>query len=105
MKIILSDSKGATFAKVTNWSDANTAAKAIFKRQYWSDLYYDILFDDGTQTGGSIDLEPESFHKPHQKELFTTHLKTFWSNVSKTTPKPYLTQKDINFCKTLLTYL
>lgn len=105
MKIILSNSNGSTFATVNNWQDANTAAKAIFKRQYWSDLYYDIFFQDGTQTAGSIDLEPASFHKPHQKELFTTHLKTFWGNISKATPKPYLSQEDIDFCKNSLKYL
>lgn len=105
MKIILFDSQGNTFASVTTWDAANVAAKAVFKRQNWSDLYYDIFFDDGTQTGGSIDLEPESFHKPHQSQIFTWHLKTFWTNVSKSKPLPYLSQSDIDFCKTLLNYL
>lgn len=105
MKIILSNSDGNKFATVQSWESANLAAKAVFKRNYWSDLYYDIFFDDNTQTCGSIDLEPSSFHKPHQNNIFTWHLKTFWTNVSKSEPKTYLTQEDINFTKKLLTYL
>ena len=106
MKIILFDSTGSKFATVDNWSKANEAAKAIFKRNYWSDLYYEIFFEDGTQTCGSIDLEPASFHKPHQKTIFTTHLKTFWTNLSNVTPPKYgLTIEDIDFTKKLLTYL
>lgn len=105
MRISLFDSTASHFATVNNWSDANVAAKAIFKRQNWSDLYYDIFFDDGTQTGGSIDLEPESFHKPHQNEIFTWHLRTFWTNISKSKPLPHLTQEDIDFTAKLLTYL
>ncbi len=105
MTIVLFDSNGSTFASVTSFEMANVAAKAVFKRQFWSNLYYDIFFDDNTQTAGSIDLEPESFHKPHQNELFTWHLRTFWTNVSKSKPLPYLTQEDIDFTAKLLTYL
>ena len=98
MKIILTSSIGTTFAKVDTFENANVAAKAIFKCNYWSDLYYDIFFDDGTQTAGSIDLEPQSFHKPHQQSIFTTHLKTWWGNISKLpTPKFGLTQEDIDY--------
>lgn len=110
MKILLSSSTGSKFAEVDNFTNANVAAKAVFKCNYWSDLYYDILFDDGTQTAGSIDLEPQSFHKPHQNIIFTNHLKTWWGNVSRITPNEYgfmkgFTQEDIDFCKKLLTYL
>lgn len=106
MKIILSDYNGSKFATVTTWEKANEAAKAIYRRNRWSDLIYDIFFDDGTQTAGSIDLEPHSFHKPHQNQIFTTHLRTFWGNVSKQQPGKYgLTADDIQFCKTLLNYL
>lgn len=105
MKITLSTDNGHIFTTVRDWNTANEAAKAIFKRKYWSDLYYDITFDDATQTAGSIDLEPQSFHKPHQENLFTWHLKTFWGNVSKETPKVYLSQEYINECKNLLNYL
>lgn len=105
MKITLSNSDGKLFATVSAWDLANLAARAIFKRNYWSDLYYHIIFDDGNEVAGSIDLEPYSFHAPKQKELFTQHLKTFWSNVSKSEPKPYLSEQDINYCKQLLKYL
>lgn len=105
MKILLFTSTTSLFATVTSWDAANVAAKAVFKKQYWSDLYYAIFFDDGTTTAGSIDLEPYSFHKDHQNELFTWHLRTFWTNVSKSNPMPHLTQEDINFKANLLTYL
>jgi len=103
MTIRLTDSNGNLFAQVQNWNNANLAAKSIFKRQYWSDLYYFIEFDDKHEAYGSIDLEPESFHKPHQKELFTWHLKTFWGNCSKAKPQTGLSADDITYFKFLLT--
>lgn len=105
MKILLLDYKSSIFASVESWDAANIAAKAVLKRKYWSNLYYDIHFDDGTSTAGSIDLEPESFHKPHQNEIFTWHLRTFWTNISKAEPSPNWTQKNIDFASKLLTYL
>lgn len=106
MKIVLFDSNGNNFATVYNFEKANEAAKAVFKRKHWSNLYYDIFFDNGTQTSGSIDLEPQSFHKPHQTNIFTWHLKTFWGNISRLKePKFGLTVEDINYCKWMLTQL
>ncbi len=106
MKIRLTDSKGSLFAEVQNWDDANVAAKSIFKRNYWSDLYYFIEFDDNQETYGSIDLEPKSFHRPHQNNLFTTHLHTFWSNCSKVKlPHFQITSEDVAYFKFLLTKL
>lgn len=106
MKIILSDSTGKKFTTLAEWEAANVAAKAIFKKQYWSDLYYEIFFNDGTEVTGSIDLEPKSFHDPHINKIFTNHLQTFWGNISKLQqPKYGLTSADIDFCKTLLTYI
>jgi len=110
MKIKLTDSDGKLFATVTSWENANIAAKAIFKLHKYSDLYYHLFFDDGNDIAGSIDLEPHSFHQPHQKTILTSHLKTFWGNVSRITPNEYgwlrgFTQQDIDECKTLLTYL
>lgn len=106
MKIILSNSDGKLFTTATSWSQANQAARAIFKRNFWSDLIYYIIFDDGKETAGSIDLEPASFHTRHQREIVTTHLQTFWGNVSKQKPGKYgLTEEDINFTKGLLNYL
>lgn len=83
MKIILTTSTGKIFAEVQTLREANIAAKSVFKRNYWSDLYYHIMFDDGSETSGSIDLEPAEFHKPHQNNLFTWHLNTYWNNIIK----------------------
>ena len=106
MKIILSDSRDNIFTHAGSWEDANIACKAIFKRQNYSDIYYAITFDDGREIGGAIDIEPESFHKPHQSTIFTWHLKTWWTNISRLpAPKYSLTQADIDECKVLLTYL
>ncbi len=105
MEIRLTDSEGNKFAVVNNWDAANLAAKAVFKRNYWSDLYYFIEFDDKQEAYGSIDLEPQSFHKEHQSILFTWHLKTFWTNVSRSEPKSYLSKDEIQYCKHLLNYL
>lgn len=102
MKIRLTTDTGSLFAEVQSWAEANLAAKSIFKRNYWSDLYYFILFDDEQEAYGSIDLEPESFHKPHQNEIFTWHLKTFWSNSSKS---ERLSKDDRNYFTYLLTHL
>lgn len=106
MKIILTDSQGNLLAAVTNWVTANVAAKAIIKRNKWSNLYYSIQFDNGEQVTGSIDLEPRSFHQPYLNCVVTKHLKTWWTNISKLpAPKFGFEQSDIDYCKTLLTYL
>ena len=106
MIIHLSTYHGEKFTTVTSWDQANQAARAIFKRDTWSDLVYQIIFDDGNETAGSIDLEPQSFHTRHQREIVTNHMRTFWGNVSKQKPGKYgLTQEDINFTKGLLNYL
>jgi len=106
MKIRLTDSNGALFAQVNDWDSANIAVKSIFKRNYWSDLYYWIEFDDKQEAYGSIDLEPQSFHKPHQNNIFTHQLKTFWNNCSKQKPGNFgLNSEDIKYFKFLLTKL
>ena len=106
MKIRLTSSSGSLFAEVQTWHEANIAAKSIFKRQYWSDLYYFIEFDDNQEAYGSIDLEPASFHRPHQRELFTRHLKTFWGNCAKVKqPSSLISKEDVKYFKFLLTKL
>jgi hypothetical protein len=109
MKIRLTTDTGALFAEVTTWSEANTAARAVFKRNNWSDLYYFIEFDTKQETSGSIDLEPYSFHARQQREIFTTHLKTFWSNIKaleRNKAKIYgISEDDQKFCAYLLTEL
>lgn len=104
MTITLSASNGNVFATVTSWAAANVAAKAIFKRQQYSDLYYLIDHPD-VNVMGSIDLEPESFHKPHQHKILTWHLKTFWGNVSKSQPNTLMSQADIDFAKEVVAIL
>jgi len=106
MNIKLTTTDGRLFANVDNWNDANIAAKSIFKRQYYSDLCYDITFDDGTQVNGSIDLEPQCFHKGHQNTIITTHLKTFWTNITEVKlPHFQITESDIKHFAFLLTKL
>lgn len=108
MQIILSNSDGHKFTTARSWDEANQAARAIFKRNFWSDLYYQIIFDDGKETAGSIDLEPASYHTRHQREIVTNHMRTFWGNVAKLAPNkaPYFySEEDINFTKGLLNYL
>ena len=106
MKITFTTSSGSLFAKVDNWNDANLITKSIFKRNYWSDLYYDIEFTDGQCINGSIDLEPQCFHRPHQNELFTWHLKTFWTNISNIKlPHFAISENDVKLFTNLLTKL
>lgn len=106
MKITLKTSTGSLFAIVNNWQDANLISKSIFKRNYYSDLYYDIEFEDGQCINGSIDLEPQCFHKPHQNEIFTKHLKTFWTNISKVKlPHFAIGENDVKLFTNLLTKL
>jgi hypothetical protein len=106
MTIKLTTTKGNLFAIINNWNDANLAAKSIFKRNYYSDLCYDITFDDGEKISGSIDLEPQSFHKEHQSEIITTHLKTYWGNISNIVlPRFPFTQEDKDYFTFLLTKL
>ena len=102
MEIILTDSRGSQFCKVATFEQANTAAKAVIKRRRWSDLYYKITFDEGTETEGSIDLEPRTFHQPHLSHIITNHLKTWWTNVSNSKAS-YLPEDYKQFCKRLLT--
>lgn len=105
MTITLTDSRKHLFAQVNNWDEANIAARSVFKRKYWSDLYYSIKFDDGNEVDGSIDLEPYSFHARQQRELFTKHLKTFWGNISKSAGKYSITHEDAEWAAKLLTHL
>lgn len=105
--ITLTDSTGLTlFAAVNSWDAANVAAKSVFKRRYWSDLYYNIKFHDGEEISGSIDLEPHSFHVPHINSIVTTHLRTFWGNISKLpAPKYGISETEIQYFGTLLNRL
>jgi hypothetical protein len=117
MKIRLTTGTGSLFAQVSTWEQANIAAKAVFKRNKHSDLHYFIEFDEDwflgypavQETHGSIDLEPSDFHKPHQNNIFTWHLKTWWTNLSNANEHYSkimgISTEDKQFCKYLLTKL
>jgi hypothetical protein len=81
MRIKIETSEGNLFANVGRLSQANEVMSAILKRNYWSNLFYEICFDSGNSIQGSIDLEPRGFHG--KLNPFTTHLETFWSNILK----------------------
>ena len=81
MTIKLENTQGNLFAKVSSLQEANNAMAAIVKRNYWSDLFYEICFDSGNSIQGSIDLEPKGFHE--KLKPFTNHLNTFWTNILK----------------------
>ena len=109
MIIRLTDSMGNLFTQVDNWELANIAAKAIWKREKWSDLFYFIEFDTKQEFYGAIDLEPRSHFAPVQNSIFTWHLKTFLSNMVKIEPQKAkifeVSKQDIQFFKYLLTEL
>jgi len=77
--ITLTTTTGKLFATVETLQDADVVARAVIKRGY-SDLCYHI---HETDTAGSIDLEPYSFHAPHIKRIVSNHLQTFWGNIVK----------------------
>jgi hypothetical protein len=105
LQITLTSSREGLFVKTDNFQDANIALKAILRRKKYSDVYYHIQ-DNNVDQIGSIDLEPESFHKPHQNRILSNHLLTFWTNISKMDkPKPGFTKSDIQYFTRLLNYL
>lgn len=105
MRIIMTtDHPISNFLEVNSWELANVGLKSIWRKQKYSDVRYTIHFDDGEEISGTIDMEPHSHFAPVCNEIFTWHLKTLWTNVSKST-KSYITQEDKEECKQLLTYL
>lgn len=107
IKIELTSSTRTKFATVTNWEDANIATKSIFKRGYWSDVYYTLYFKHEPIISGSIDLEPHSFHAPHCNTIITTHLHKFWTNISNADSLryPFIKESDKAIYKRLLSFL
>ncbi len=107
MKIQLTDFNGNIFAEANNWNDTNIAVKAIFKRRYWSNVYYNLKLDGFTKVYGQIDLEPRSFWERRQNTIVTEHLKTFWTNISKLSPgNPHgITKEEIESFTRLLKFL
>lgn len=86
MQIVLKSHAG-TFARVSSLQDADRCASAIIRRKY-SDIYYTLIFSDGHQISGQIDLLPYSFHAPHIRQIFTNHVLTVWGNISRLDQKP-----------------
>jgi hypothetical protein len=105
MQIFITGSQGENFGVFTSWDNANIATRAIFKRQNWSDISYHIKFDNKEQTWGSIDLEPHSFHARNQHNIFTKHMKTFWTNVSKSENNFLLNEDTKKYFQSLLKHL
>jgi hypothetical protein len=108
MIIRLTDSRGSLFAEVSSFEAANVAAKAVWRRNNWSDIHYFIEFDDLQECHGSIDIEPHDFFAPNCSQIITWHLKTFWGNMVKhgLNKHPYaINSEDINYFKFLLTKL
>lgn len=104
LSITLTSSNQGVFIKTDNFKDANIALKAILRRKYYSDVYYHIKAIDMDQSG-SIDMEPEMFHKPHQDRILSNHLLTFWTNISQLDkPKMGFSQLDIEYFTKLLKF-
>lgn len=107
MQIILNSTFNTCFASVNSWEQANTAARAIWKRNKYSDIAYKITFDDGETASGTIDIEPKSHFAPVNRNILTWHLKTFWTNISKAdrTRYPYVSEEEQEYFKKMLNYL
>lgn len=109
MIIRLTDSRGNLFTQVNSFESANIAARAIWKKNNWSDIHYFIEFNDLQEVFGSIDIEPKEFFSRSQKNIITTHLKTFWNNIINATPEKKriykISNDDILFFKHVLKQL
>ena len=92
---------GGLFIDTNSMSSANMALYGIWKRQNWSDVFYEITFEDGEKIEGSIDLEPHSFHKGHENNILTWHINTFWNNIANTNA-PYISKDDKIFAKKIV---
>lgn len=79
-KIILS-ATNTPLIEVFSWEQANNVIKAIWNAKKFSNVEYKLHFDFGVQQG-TIDIEPRSHFMPYKETILTTHLKTFWSNLS-----------------------
>lgn len=98
-KIILS-ATNTPLIEVFSWEQANNVIKAIWNAKKFSNVNYCLHFDFGVQEG-VIDIEPRSHFLPYQNTILTTHLKTFWGNVVKSTTD----DKDREYFYSLLPYL
>lgn len=104
MKVSLTDSQNNNLGILSNWEDADAALKRIFQLQKYSDVYYHLEVEE-LSVKGSIDLEPASFHQGWIHNIFTCHLRTYWTNVSKVEKHFMITQDDIDFAKELIKHI
>lgn len=65
-----------------DYAKANDRMRWILDNKKFSNLNYNIEFEDGETLGGVIDCEPREFFDG-VKNPFTRHLNTFWGNVAK----------------------
>lgn len=95
-KIYLFDNR--SFA---NYERADNFLFDLIKQQRHSDCTYKIVFKDGREVAGSIDMEPYS-HWEGNTNPFTWYINTYWPNVAKSKamgeaiPQSYIDEaKDI----------
>jgi hypothetical protein len=89
-RVVLSDDNEKVFVDTPSMAQANEVLYGIWNSNKYSDVYYDITFEDGKEISGSIDLEPHSFHKGHEKKILTWHLLTYYNNVAKISSLDYI---------------
>jgi len=89
-RVVLSDDNEKVFVDTPSMVQANEVLYGIWNSNKYSDVYYDITFEDGKEISGSIDLEPHSFHKGHEKKILTWHLLTFYNNLAKLSSLNYI---------------
>lgn len=105
MKITLTSSTGSIFAACTNFEKANVCAKAIWKRQHHSDIYYDLEFNPNVSISGQIDIEPQEHFAPNKDNIITWHFKTFWTNIIEQSDKYPMMKINPEEFKMLLLHL
>jgi ribosomal protein L24 len=69
-----------------DYNSANDRMRWLLDNKDFSDLNYNIEFEDGETLGGVIDCEPRDFFDNVNNPL-TRHLNTFWGNVAKSNGK------------------
>lgn len=100
-RIILSDDRKKVLVDTTSMAQANEVLYGISNSNKYSYIFYAIRFEDGKEISGSIDLEPHSFHKPHEKKILTWHLLTYYKNVSNL-PSYFGEEVEVEIAKDLL---
>lgn len=89
-RVVLSDDNDKVFIDTPSMAQANEVLYGIWNSNKYSDVIYEITFEDGKEISGSIDLEPHSFHKGHEKKILTWHLLTYYNNVAKISSLDYV---------------